>query len=357
MALFGHSRDILRRNQMPSPSPYGTRNPADILAMGEAAKQAGANPSTMALERGARAMPPEVSGAPQMPVPSQSQEMGAMAMPPVASQAPAAHPQGGFDYEGAGRALAGDQRRPQWWQYLAAGVGDALTNQYGGGLGHSALGLLQRRDMQQQDRLNQAAATLANWRYRDFARQDQADLNASRPFTIGRDRMQYDPRSGQTNMLYDGQQDFEQYAATLGLEEGSPEYFQAVEDYVLRGGGPSAHARDIELDGVRTQNDERLDDYRTRNDRGLEDLRFRNRLSMESQRQRNRVDLKLTPGRSGGEDLPVVSSPAEAAILPSGTRFRTPDGRVKVKPGCGPIRGLRSLTLSQGQGQRKSAGA
>jgi hypothetical protein len=37
-------------------------------------------------------------------------------------------------------------------------------------------------------------------------------------------------------------------------------------------------------------------------------------------------------GRGGGrENLPVVSSPAEAMKLAPGTRFKTPDGRVKVR--------------------------
>ncbi|MEW9838001.1 hypothetical protein [Mesorhizobium marinum] len=34
----------------------------------------------------------------------------------------------------------------------------------------------------------------------------------------------------------------------------------------------------------------------------------------------------------GGDDLPTVATPEEAMQLPSGTRFRTPDGRVKVRP-------------------------
>lgn len=37
------------------------------------------------------------------------------------------------------------------------------------------------------------------------------------------------------------------------------------------------------------------------------------------------------PGAGG--DLPTVSTPEEAAKLPPGSRFRTPDGRVKIVPG------------------------
>lgn len=40
-----------------------------------------------------------------------------------------------------------------------------------------------------------------------------------------------------------------------------------------------------------------------------------------------------SPPATGGDDgLPVVNSPAEAAALPSGTKFKTPDGRIKVVP-------------------------
>jgi hypothetical protein len=35
----------------------------------------------------------------------------------------------------------------------------------------------------------------------------------------------------------------------------------------------------------------------------------------------------------GGDNLPTLSSPDQAASLPPGTRFRTPDGRVKIVPG------------------------
>lgn len=38
-------------------------------------------------------------------------------------------------------------------------------------------------------------------------------------------------------------------------------------------------------------------------------------------------------GAAGGDNIPTISSPAQAAGLPPGTRFRTPDGRIKVVPG------------------------
>jgi hypothetical protein len=35
---------------------------------------------------------------------------------------------------------------------------------------------------------------------------------------------------------------------------------------------------------------------------------------------------------SSSQGLPVVNTPEEAAKLPSGTRFKTPDGRIKIVP-------------------------
>lgn len=236
----------------------------------------------------------------------------------------------GFDYEAAARALAGDQKKPGVLPYILAAIGDGLVNHYGNG-GGNAVAMLTQMQMDQRARANAAQAQLAKWRYGDFARQNEADLKASAPFTIGRDRVQYNPATGQTDVLYDGAEDFELYAGELGLEPGTDGYFRAVEDYVLRSSGPSAHLRDKELD-----------DYRTGNDERMENLRFGNRQRLENQRQGNRLEaIRVRPGSgsrgSGGgsgrsNGLPVVSSPAEAARLPSGTKFRTPDGRVKVVP-------------------------
>lgn len=42
--------------------------------------------------------------------------------------------------------------------------------------------------------------------------------------------------------------------------------------------------------------------------------------------------LGAPPPAGAGGEMPVVNSPEEAAALPSGTRFKTPDGRIKVVP-------------------------
>lgn len=175
-----------------------------------------------------------------------------------------------FDYDKAFGALAGDQKKIKDWQWIVGGLAAALGNPMG------INALLQRRDAQ-EDRMANAQRTLMDWKYRDYARQNEADLQASNPFTVGRDRIGYDPATGESRVLYDGPEDFELYAQELGLEPGSDNYFRAVEDYVLRSAGPSAHGRDISLD-----------DHRTANDRSLETLRFNNRKAMEDVRQGNR---------------------------------------------------------------------
>lgn len=232
-----------------------------------------------------------------------------------------------FDYEAAMKSLAGDQRKPHWWQYALAILGDALAAN-SGWQGHGVQNLLSMQQAR-QGRMQDALATLAKWKHDAWQDQNQADLRAADPFTVGRSRVVYDPATGQSNVIYRGPQDFEEYAKDLGLEPGSPEYFKAVEDYVLKGSGPSAHSRDIELD-----------DHRTGNDRSLEAFRQQGRTAMETMRQGNRrgmVDYRNAnppPARTRAprENIATVASPQEAMKLPSGTKFRGPDGKVRIRP-------------------------
>jgi hypothetical protein len=180
-----------------------------------------------------------------------------------------------------------------------------------------------------------AIETVLGWKHQDWSRQNGADLDASAPFTIGRNRLQWNPATGHTEKLYEGSADFEDYADSMGLKPGTDAYFRAVEDYVLRSNGPSAFNRDVQLD-----------DHRTGNRRSLEGMRQTNRLGLEDRRQGHRIEAKGAPtyrdthapppslaGSAGGgrrASGPVdVSTPAEAAKLPPGTVYRTPDGRVK----------------------------
>lgn len=234
-----------------------------------------------------------------------------------------------FDYDAALAKLAGEQKRPKWWQYGLAALGDTLARQSG-----SEPYAVRSLAAQQQDRasrMQDAVEQITKWRQEDYARQHDADLRAANPRTIGRDLVQFDPAAGRANVLFDGPEDPEIYADSLGFDRGTDEWFAAVEDYVLRSNGPSAHARDLELDDRRTVNDRGLEAYRQDNRVSLEELRQRGRSTMEDARQQNRLTLRKTPS-AGRAAIVNVSTPQEAKRLPTGTRFRTPDGQVKVRP-------------------------
>jgi hypothetical protein len=221
-------------------------------------------------------------------------EMDGRQATPIRPEAPAQRPLGGsmrqpFDYDAAMKALTGDYQKPKGWQYALAAIGDALARN-GGHQGFAVQNIVNQQNAHRQRQLD-AAEKIAGWRYDDWERQNEADLRASAPYTIGRERLGYDPATGQTEVLYRGRQDAEIYADTLGFDRGSEEWNAAVEDYVLKSSGPSAHQRDKEID-----------DYRTGNDRELEQLRYGNRVGLENLRQGNRLQLRRTPAarRSGG---------------------------------------------------------
>ncbi|NIJ16500.1 hypothetical protein [Sphingobium vermicomposti] len=121
--------------------------------------------------------------------------------------------------------------------------------------------------------------------------QERARVDASKPdyFTVGRNRVRFDPTTQQSQTVYEAPADFEEYAGVLGLQPGTDEYNEAVQDYVLRSNGPTAQ------DGRE----------------GLEGVRQDNRVSLEAVRQGNRMTLRGMPtyanlhprptaGRSGG---------------------------------------------------------
>ncbi|MBY6015133.1 hypothetical protein KUV75_09505 [Qipengyuania gaetbuli] len=205
-----------------------------------------------------------------------------------------------FDYDAALKALTGDYKKPKAWQYALAAVGDALARN-GGHQAFAVQNIVNQQNEYRQRQLD-AAETIAGWQYDDWARQNEADLRASNPFTIGRERLAYDPATGEANVLYRGRQDAEIYADSLGFDRGSEEWNAAAQDFVLRGSGPSAHARDLELDDYRTANDRDLEGYRQENRLEMENTRQRNRSAMESARQGNRMTLRQTPsaGRGSG---------------------------------------------------------
>jgi len=116
---------------------------------------------------------------------------------------------------------------------------------------------------------------------------EDRNWKASQPdfFTVGRDRIKLDPMTGKAQVVYDGPEDFDEYAQAFGLQPGTDEYEQAITDYVLRGHGPTALGYDKELD-----------DYRTTNDKSLEALRASNRLRIRgTPTYRDKNPLPLRP--------------------------------------------------------------
>lgn len=232
-----------------------------------------------------------------------------------------------FDYEAVMRQLSPADGKPSFSDRLNT-LSDGLARAaalWSGDWGAAAqMGQMQRGQTDAALRRKQEAIeNVLKWQHEDWARQNQADLSAAAPFTIGRNRLQYNPATGKVEPIYEGNADFEDYARALNLEPGSEDYFNAVEDYVLRGQGPTAFDRS-----------KQIDDYRTGNRVKLEGLRQRNRVGLEGVRQGNRLTLKQTPGaRTGGrENIPSVASPAEAMKLPKGSKFRTPDGQIRIVP-------------------------
>lgn len=260
------------------------------------------------------------------------------------------------------------------WKVL---LGTALDNiaQQTGGHGVFTQGVqmqnMQRQQQHEWDRQDGIRRQDRQWALEDR----EAKLNEPEYFMSGRDRVRFDPATGESKVVYDGPTDFEEYATLLGLEPGSDEYGEAMRDYVLRSNGPSAQQGRVDLEGVRQGN----------------------RLSLEGVRQGNRAALRqmptyanlhprpaagggsggdggnrpprttgnvyapilskvaagkpLTPGEqqvfslygrggrgAGGKSgvggmagVPTVNSPAEAMKLPKGMRYRTPDGRIMVR--------------------------
>jgi hypothetical protein len=89
-------------------------------------------------------------------------------------------------------------------------------------------------------------------------------------------------------------QAFEKYARAQGLKPGTEEYNRAMQDYVLRGNGPTATDLDVELEGVRQGNRERLEGVRQGGRASLEQVRQGNRIALEGAKEGNRRSRPVT---------------------------------------------------------------
>lgn len=138
-------------------------------------------------------------------------------------------------------------------QMLAAAFMNAGGNPMGAQAIYQRMGAEQRQrfeQQQQQDLWSRQDAQRAEDRRWQVEDRD-AKLSAPQYFMSGRDRVSFDPVSGESSVIYDGPEDYQNYADTLGLEPGQDGYDTAVQDYVLRSAGPTAVAGKQSLEGTR----------------------------------------------------------------------------------------------------------
>jgi hypothetical protein len=250
-------------------------------------------------------------------------------------------------------------------------LGDALAGAAGGQPVYGPMKMRQRQQQTEWDRQDALRRQDREWAVED------RDWKRNQPdyFMSGRDRVRFDPSTGQSQVVYDGATDFQEYADLLGLEPGSDEYDEAMQDFVLRSNGPTAQAGRVALEGVRQGNRVDLEGVRQGNRAALRQMPTYANLHPRPAagggsggngggrppRTTGNVyapilaklaaGQALTPGeqqvismygrgnRSGGAggtaggagSIPTVKTPADAAKLAKGTRYRTPDGRVMVR--------------------------
>jgi hypothetical protein len=218
---------------------------------------------------------------------------------------------------------------------VASILGPALMAAAGNQAGANAMiEQLGQPGRQWDERNREAQLTGIKWRREDDL--ETAKRNEPTFLSGNTDQVRYDPATGSATRVYDAPEPFEDYAHSRGLEPGTPDYFKAVEDYVLRGNGPTAFQYDKDLETVRQAG--RLSQQRARQAGAL---------SLENLRQHHRTDIRglptyrdthpqpraaAGPSAAAHSTLPLARTPAEALKLPPGTHFRTPDGAVKVRP-------------------------
>ncbi|MEE2795621.1 MAG: hypothetical protein VX512_12385 [Pseudomonadota bacterium] len=187
------------------------------------------------------------------------------------------------DYGAILTGLLGPRPKMSTGQKIASVVGPALMAASGNqAMAMQAMGNIGSAGREWDARNREAQMTALSWKRED----DQAEAKRNEPrFLSGNtDQVRYDPATGTSTRIYDAPEDFEDYAASKGLEPGTDDYFTAVEDYVLRGNGPTAFKYDRDLEAVR--NAARI---------ALEGERQRNRLAVEDTRQANRSALRGQP--------------------------------------------------------------
>ena len=258
--------------------------------------------------------PPPQPAMPQ-PMPQRGGGMfGSMGARPMAQpmQGPAPSPLGGsmrhpFNYDEAMKAILPPEPQHSKTHNTLMTVLDVAAAAMAGAAGQPYTSGLAAQRKERSKRSYEANTLVQGWKHGDWQNQNEADLKAADPFTIGRDRLAYNPATGQTDNLFHGPADWEAFTASKGLTPGTPEYFKAVDDYVLRTAGPSAMENFSALDDHRTENDKSLENLQSRNRTGLESLRQTGSSSLETQRQTGRSGLETQrqTGRTNLRGLPT----------------------------------------------------
>jgi hypothetical protein len=171
------------------------------------------------------------------------------------------------------------------WHMAAGILGDALLSLNGQApLYAQNMWRLRQQQQEQNDRLAQM--------------REQTRLKLTEPEyrSVNNRLVRFTPGTGESDVLYTAPQDFEDYAATLGAEPGTPEYDRLVQDYVLRGSGPTA-----------TDNYNIREDHRQDNREDLEGIRQNNRIGLQDRRQAGQRALKATPTYRQANPLPPRS--------------------------------------------------
>jgi hypothetical protein len=176
------------------------------------------------------------------------------------------------------------------------------------------------REWDQQNR--EALLTAAKWGREDDL--DRARREAPQYFSGNEDRVRFDPVTGQSSRVYDAPQDFEDYADAQGFGPGTPDYSRAVEDYVLRGNGPSAFKYDSDL----------------------ETLRNAGRISLEGARQNNRVGLEVV---RQGNRAALRGKPTYRDLHPGGRAERAATPSTELGAIYGKVRRGEALTAGEQQ--------
>lgn len=245
-------------------------------------------------------------------------------------------------------------------QLLAASLMNAGGNPMGAQSIYQRLSTRQRQQFEQRQqqamwsRQDAQRAEDRQWQVEDR----DARQNAPQYFMSGRDRVQYNPATGDSSVVYDGPEDYEAYAGSLGLQPGDEGYDTALQDFVLRSGGPTAMAGREALEGVRQANRVQMRGVPTYRD--LHPRAAAPRAGGDSPSRQTMAGTMapilakvsrgetLTPGeqqawsmyrprraakggqaQQGSADNPVpVTTRDEAMRLPAGTYFRNPQGKV-----------------------------